>query len=62
GSKIGETGEMKDFQQISRHGPLSKIPQMAEKRYHKPKRLARSSPMNIPFYGFWGHQRCGYEF
>jgi hypothetical protein len=31
-SKIGETGEMKDFQQISQYGPLSKIPQVAEKR------------------------------
>ena len=48
-STIGETGEMKDFQQISQHGPWSKIPQMARKTPTQTKPLARLGSMNMFF-------------
>ena len=42
-------GEIKDFQQISQHGPWSKIPQMARKTPTQTKRLARLGSMNMFF-------------
>ena len=40
---------MKDFQQISQHGPWSKIPQMARKTPTQTKRLAQLGSMNMFF-------------
>ena len=43
-STIGETGEMKDFQQISQHGTWLKIPQMARKTLTQTKTFSSIKP------------------
>ena len=58
---IVETGEMKDFQQISQYGPWSKIPLTAQKTLTQAKTFSSIKPDEHVFYGFWGHQGYGRE-